>query len=65
MYVGVSRLWKNVQFASTNMDISVPCAGLKPNWLSAVHRHMASRDSKTCSSTLERAVAILAIAIGL
>ena len=40
------------------MTISVPCVRLKPNWLSAVHRYLASRDSKTCSSTLERAVAI-------
>ena len=31
---------------------------LKPNWLSAVHMYLASRDSKTCSSTLERAVTI-------
>ena len=53
---------KNLQFACANMAISVPCACLKPNWLSAVHRYLASRDSKTCSSTLERAVAV---AIGL
>ena len=38
------------------MAISVQCARLKPNWLSAVDRYLASRNSKTCSSTLERAL---------
>ena len=33
------------------MAISVPCAHLKLNWLSAFHRYLASRDSKICSST--------------
>ena len=42
---------------SATIAISVRCAYLKPNWLCAVLRYLASRDS-----TLERAVAI---AIGL
>ena len=40
------------------MAIFVPCARLKPNWLSALHSYLAGQDSMTCSSTLERAVAI-------
>ena len=40
------------------MTISDPCASLNPNWLSAVHRYLASRDSRTYSSILETAVAI-------
>ena len=27
------------EFACANMEISVPCACLEPNWLSAVHRY--------------------------
>ena len=44
------------------MDISVPCACVKPNWLSAVHSYLASHNSKTCLITSWRTVAI---AIGL
>ena len=47
---------------SVKMAIDVSCACLKPNWLSAVHRYLLSRNRMTCTSTLERAVAI---AIGL
>ena len=44
-------------------EISVPCACLKPNWLSAVHRYLASLDSTTCS--IKYLGEVVAIAIGL
>ena len=47
---------KNLLFALVQkwQFLSLVLACLKPNWMSAIH----SRDSKTCSSTLEKAVTI-------
>ena len=50
MYTGLRCVLikaKITVWLSANMAISVPCACLKPNLLSAVHRNLASRDSKT------------------
>ena len=44
MYIGVSWLrYKSTACFSAKMAISVPRTCLKPNWLSAVHRYLASR----------------------
>ena len=41
---------KSTVCLSTNMTIFVPCACLKPNWLSAVHRYLLKYLGESCGN---------------